>query len=356
MPMLDLYDQITVTEFVRRNYEAVTRSAAAEGGEDRNTNLGRKVLPMVPHRGRHVRIRYADITGVGLAPFKAPGAAPMLWTRKPNLREQFMEMQDIDEAHPVDPVEMLAIKSNDPNRRDEAQFTLAENATAMAERNDNRTEWMRWEALKGILPVNLPNAGSISINYGIPAGHFPTFATAWTDLVNSDPIEDLWALGAVAIPNAGIYLDRHHMSFKTHRLMLRNQKLNAKLSSYGRDVMFPKESDVTELLRDGTTIVKTDDGWMTEGSATFSLNRWIAEGKIFTTTSNYRYLGRPIGEVKDGWVLVGSPGADQPVARQGMQSEWIYDRVNQHTLFRQASARMVVLYAPQAIAWGTAHA
>jgi hypothetical protein len=146
------------------------------------------------------------------------------------------------------------------------------------------------------------------------------------------------------------------MSFKTHRLMLRNQKLNAKLSSYGRDVMFPKESDVTELLRDGTTIVKTDDGWMTEGSATFSLNRWIAEGKIFTTTSNYRYLGRPIGEVKDGWVLVGSPGADQPVARQGMQSEWIYDRVNQHTLFRQASARMVVLYAPQAIAWGTAHA
>ena len=25
-------------------------------------------------------------------------------------------------------------------------------------------------------------------------------------------------------------------------------------------------------------------------------------------------------------------------------------------LFRQASARMVVLYAPQAIAWGTAHA
>jgi hypothetical protein len=353
MPMLDLYEQIQVTEFVKRNYEDITR--AAGGGEDRSTNLGPRILPMVPHRGRYVRIRYQDILGVGLAPFKAPGAAPQLWTHKPNLRERFMSMVDIDEAHPVDPVEMLAIKSNDPNRKEEAQFDLAEKATAMATRNDQRTMWMRWEALKGVLAVNYPNAGAITINYGIPAGHFPTFGIPWTSIATSDPIEDLWALGAVALTDAGIYLSKHHMSFATQRLMYRSASLQQKLSSYGRDVMFPKESDVTELLRDGTTIQATDDGYMSENATTYTLNKWIADGKIFTTTPNYRYQNRPIGEVKDGWVLVGSAGADMPTARQGMQSEWIYDRVRQHTLFRQASARMVVLYAPNAIAWGTAY-
>jgi hypothetical protein len=352
MPMLDLYDQIQVTEFVKRNYEEITRGAG--GGEDRTTSLGPRILPMVPHRGRHVRIRYQDILGVGLAPFKAPGAAPQLWTHKPNLRERFMSMVDIDEAHPVDPVEMLAIKSQDPNRREEAQFDLAEKATAIATRNDQRTMWMRWEALKGVLAIPYPNSAPVTINYGIPAAHFPTFAVPWTNTAQSDPIEDLWQLGAVAIPASGIYLGKHHMSFATQRYMYRSQSIQNRLSSYGRDVLFPKESDVIELLRDGSSIVATDDGWMTENATNYSLNKWIADGKIFTTTPNYQYQGRPLGEIKDGWVLVGSPGADQPVARQGMQSEWIYDRVRQHTLFRNASARMVVLYAPQAIAWGTA--
>jgi hypothetical protein len=351
--LLDLFDQIQVTEFVRQNYEQIARSAG--GGEDRTTSYGERILPMRPHNGRHVRIRVQNIYGVGMAPFKSPGAAPQLWTHKPNLSEQFMELVDIDEAHPVDPVEMLAIKSNDPNRREEAQFDLAEKATAMATRNDQRTMWMRWEAMKGVLTVPFPNAGSITINYGIPAPHFPTFATPWTTLATSDPVEDLWALGAVALPASGIYLRRFHMSFATQRNMLRSQSWQTRLSSYGRDVMFPRDSDVSELLREGSEIVVTDDGWMDDGQANFSLNKWIADGKVFATTPDYRYNGKEIGEVKDGWVLVGAPGADQPVARQGMQSEWIYNRVSQHTLFRQASARMVVLYAPQALAWGTAY-
>lgn len=353
MPLLDLYDQVQVTEFVKRNYEAITRSAG--GGEDRTTSLGARIIPMVTHKGRTVRIRYQDTYGVGLASFKSPGAAPALWTHKPNLKERFMSMVDIDEAHPVDPVEMLAIKSNDPNRRDEAQYDLAEKATAMATRNDQRTMWMRWEALKGILVVPFPNAGSVTINYGIPAQHFPTYATPWTNIAASDPVEDLWTSGAVALPAGGVYLGNHHMSFATHRLMLRSQSMRERLSSYGRDVMFPKEADVVELLRDGSKITKTDDGWMPENSASFALNKWIADGKIFTTTSDYRYLDKPLGEVKDGWVLVGSPGADQPVARQGMQSEWIYDRIRQHTLFRQASARMVVLHGQNVIVWSTAY-
>lgn len=355
MPMLDLFDQIQVTEFVRREYDALIRGAG--GGEDRTTSYGRRIMPLRPHAGRHVRVRYQDVLGVGLAQLKAPGAQPALWTHKPNLRERFMEIVDIDEMTRWDPVEMLQLQSPDPNVVEEAQETLAQRSTAMQTRNEQRTDWMIWEALKGVLVLPYPNAASQTVNYGIPAEHFPTFATEWTDLANSDPVEDLWALGAVAIPASGIYLSHHHMSFATHRLMLRSQSIIDKLSSYGRDVIVATDGDINALLREGTKITVTDDGWIEENSVSKSLNKWIPDGKIFTTTPDYRYAGRRIGWVADGWVLVGPAGstANQPVARQGMQSEWIYNRIGQHTLFRQASARMPILDAPEAIAWGTAY-
>lgn len=351
---LDLFDQVQVTEFVRREYDALIRGAG--GGEDRTTSYGRRIMPLKNHNGRHVRVRYQDILGVGLAQFKAPGAQPALWTHKPNLRETFMEIADIDEMTRWDPVEMLQLQSPDPNVVAQAQDTLAERSTAMQVRNEQRTDWMIWQALQGVLVVPYPNAAPLTINYGIPASHFPTFATPWTDIVNSDPIEDLWTLGAVAISDAGIYLPHHHMSFATERYMLRSQKVIDRLSSYGRDVMVPTQGDLRVLLREGTMITVTDDGWISENSLAKTLNKWIADGKVFTTTADYTYAGRPIGWTADGWVLVGPPTTqDKPLAKQGMQSEWIYNRIGQQTLFRQASARMPILNAPEVLAWATAY-
>lgn len=354
MAFLDLFDQVVVTEFVRREHEAIVRGAG--GGEDRTTKLINRILPRTRHDGRHVRLRFQDVLGVGLAPFKAPGAAPALWTHKPNLREQNWELVDIDEFKRWDPVEMLQLKSPDPNVIREAQFQLADYATKMAERNENRTDWMGWEALKGAITIPYPNAGSIVINLGIPAAHFPEFLTPWTTLATSDPVEDLWALGAVAIPASGIYLGHHHMTFATQRNMLRSQKLQAKLSSYGRDVMFPNDGDVIQLLRDGSQITVTDDGYMAENDTSKTLVKWIGDGRIFTTTRDYTYAGKRIGDIKDGWCLVGPEGTNQqPVAKQGMQSEWVYNRLNGDTLFRQVSARIPVLRAPEALVWGKAY-
>lgn len=356
MPMLDLYDQIQVTEFVRREYEALIRSESASGGEDRQTSYGRRIMPVRPHQGRHVRVRFQDILGVGLAQFKAPGAAPALWRRKPNLRESFMEIVDIDEFTRWDPLKMLQLKSPDPNVVQDMQQTLSDDATAMQVRNEQRTDWMIWEALKGIMVVPYPNAAPLTIDFGIPDSHFPLFADAWDNPEASDPIEDLWELGAVAIPESGIYLSKHHMSFATERYMLRSQAVIDKLSSYGRDVMIPTQGDFRVLLREGTTIVVTDDGYIEENDVGKTLNKWIPDGKVFTTTPDYTYAGRRIGWVADGYVLVApNTTGQQPIARQGMQSEWVYNRINQNTLFRQASARMPILNAPEAIAWATAY-
>lgn len=354
MPLLDLHDQIQVTEYVRREYDAIARSAG--GGEDRSTGIVRRILPLKPHEGRHVRMRITDVLGVGLAQLKAPGARPALWNAKPNLRDQLMELVDIDEAHRYDPIEMMALKSSDPNYRREAKYDFTQYATMLAQRNDQRTDWLMWEALKGVMVLNYPNGGTQTVGTGIPASHFPTFMTPWTTIATSNPIEDLFALGAVGLSDAGIYLDHHHMSEATYRYMQRSAKVIAALSTYGRDVMLPTTGDLQQLLREGTVITRTDDGWLSENSPTPTLNKWIADGKIFTTTKDYTYAGRRLGWTADGWVLVGSAStADQPVAKQGIQSEWIYDRHSQNTTYRQASARMPILEAPNAIAWGTAY-
>lgn len=353
--MLNLFDQVQVTEFVRREYDAIIRNAG--GGENRaEQNLGRRILGLRNTRSRHVRIRYQDILGVGLAQLKAPGAQPALWTHKPNLRETWMEVVDIDEFTRWDPIEMMQLRSPDNTLREQQVETLAERTTAMATRNEQRTDWMIWEALKGVAVLPYPNAAPLTVDYGIPAAHFPTFATAWTDIENSDPIGDLWALGAVAIPASGQYLGHHHMSFQTQRYMLHSASVVEKLSSYGRNVMVPTEADFKVLLREGTEITVTDDGWVEENSVSKQLNKWIEDGQIFTTTKDYRYAGREIGWTADGWVMVaGNTTADLPIPKQGMQSEWIYNRVSQQTLFRQASSRMPIINAPEALAWATAY-
>jgi hypothetical protein len=358
MPLLDLYDQIVVTEYVRREYDALIRGWGTPMEEDRRTKIGRRILSMRNHAGRHVRIRYQDILGVGLAHFKAPGARPQLWTHKPNLRERFMEIVDVDEMTRWDPVRFMALQSPDPNTRKEAELELTDVATGIQQRNENRTDWMIWEALKGVMVVDYPNAAPLTINFGVPATHFPTFTIPWTDTENSQPVEDLWALSSIAIPAAGHPLLLHHMGEQTFKYALRSQSVRDMLSTYGRTNMRVQEGDFDALLPDGTQIIRTDDGYLDDnsGSESKALIKWIPDGRIFTTTPDYRYAGRPIGWTADGWVLTSPPNDSQrPIPRQGMQSEWIYDRLGQDTMFRQASARMPILEAPEAVAWGKAH-
>lgn len=353
MTFLDLWEQTVVTEVVKRRHEALRLQA---GGEEDFKLDGEAILPLKSHNGRYARIRIQDILPTGMAHFKAPGASPAFWTKKPRLREEVIELVDIDEFHRIDPVEMLKMKSPDPNVQSELVWSIADRGADMADRNVLRTEWMRWQALKGSLVVDYPDAGSVTIDYGIPVGHFKTFGVPWTAVSEAEPIEDLWALGSVALSDAGIFLPLFHFNTNTWRYLRRNEKIKDQLSSYGRAVILPTEKDLKELLREGTNWKIVDSGVIPEEAEGYDLTKWIDDGQIMATTADYTYAGRRIGEVLDGWVLVGPQDDSQlPIARQGMQSEFIYDRKGQQTVLRQASARMVRLVEPKAIAWGTAY-
>lgn len=352
MTFLDLWEQTVVTEVVKRRHEALRLQA---GGEEDFSTDGEKILPLKSHNGRYARLRIQDILPTGMAHLKAPGASPAFWTKRPRLREEVIELIDIDEFHRVDPIDMLKLESPDPNVQADTVWSIADRGADMTDRNILRTEWMRWQALKGSLTANFPNAGSVTIDYGIPVGHFPEALVPWNEITEAEPIEDLWALGSVALSDAGTYLPLFHFNNNTYRYIRRNEKIKDQLSSYGRNVIMPTDKDLKDLLREGTNWVIVDTGIIPEEAETYDLEKWIPDGQVMATTNNYTYAGRRIGEVLDGWVLVGVPGKERPVARQGRQSEFIYDRVGQQTVMRTASARIPRLVEPKAIAWLTAY-
>ncbi len=351
---MDLWDQVVVTEVIKRRYEETRLEAG--GGEDFKLD-GEDILPLKSHNGRYARVRIHDISPVGMAHFKAPGASPALWTKKPALREEVMELVDVDEFHRIDPIDMLKLQSPDPNVAADMVWSIADRGVDMKDRNINRTEWMRWEALKGTLVVNYPDtAGPQTIDYGIPVNNFTTFGIPWNNVAEAEPIEDFWALGALGLTSAGVYLPLYHFNSATYRYIRRNEKVKDQLSSYGRNVFLPTDQDLRDLLREGTQWKIVDSGYFNEGQTDFELHKWIEDGQIMATTSNYKYNGRRIGEVLDGWVLVGGPtDAQLPVARQGEQAEIIYKRTDQQTVLRHASARIPRLVYPETIAWATAY-
>lgn len=353
MPFPDIFEQTVLTEYVKREWDELAQNPG--GGVDTGFDV-RQILPLKEMRGRMVKLRVQDVLPLGLANFRAPHQSPALWTPIPKLREEIIEIVDIDEISRIDEMKMLALQSQDPNVFDEGMIGLAELGTDLQSRNELRTTWMGWQALQGILVVTYPSGGVITVNYGIPAGHFPTFGVPWTDLVNSDPVEDMWALGAVALADAGIYLPWFHMNDVTFRQMRRSKKIRDSLSSYGRAVMLPTEADMQQLFRQETEVKIVDSGYLPENASNKLLTKWIADGKIFACPRGYNYAGKPIGDIADGYVLVKPVGASEPQARQGTQSEAKSTDIPPYqTWMRQCSARMPRIYAPESLAWGTAY-
>lgn len=350
MALTDVFEQTVLTELIRREYNRIV--AGAGGGENRQL-FAQRILPLVTQNGRHIRIRVQDVLPYGMAQLKAPGATPALYTPRPRLREEVMEIVDIDEMHRIDPIDMLKFKSPDPNVMKEAILDIQQRGATLQTRNELRTEWMRWEALKGSVVLPYPGGNSVTVDYGIPSTHFPTAGTPWATVATADPIEDLWSLSSVTTPNSGIFLSIFHMRSETFRYIRRSVKAKDALSSYGRSVMLPTDTDLAQLLREGSQIEIVDSGYLAENASNKTLTKFIPAGQILALPQGYNYAGHRIGDMADGWVLVNAAGQEEPVARQGMQSETISNKISKHTFLRQASARIPRLYAPEAIAWLT---
>jgi len=348
--MEDLWEQTVLTRLVRRNIE--NEANQNTGGENR-AFFGANIAPTVDVQSRTTRIRVADVKPYGLGQFKAPDATPPLFKTQPVLTEQVIEIFLLEEMERFTGEEWILLTANDDSIARGARLSLVDRLRIMQLRNERLTEWMRWQAFKGTLAVTFPDGGTITVDYGFASSHLPTAATAWTDTVNADPVEDLYAWSQVGADDVGQYYSRVHLNSQTWRLVIRNQKIRSYLSALGRSIMLPTTTDLQQLMRDGTANFEVlDGGYLPEGATNRRLTKWLPDNRLLITT-DYTLDGERIADVADGQVLVGGDTGQAPAVAQGMQSEIIANPFSKNIFRRQASARVPRLYRPEAFMYAT---
>lgn len=350
MALSSVWTQEVFTNLVKRRVED---AANANDGQYNREYYGQNIAPMVSVRARKTKMKFADMVATGLGQFKAPNATPALMTVRPTLEEKIIDLALLEEDHRIESEEWLALQSNDPLVRDGERVSLLDRMHVLQTRNDKLTEWMRWEAFKGTLVIAYPNGSSRTVDYGIQNTHKPTAATAWTDLVNADPIENINTWAEIGASDAGSLYTHWHMNFKTLRLMLRNENVLGYLTSYGRELRLATTEDLTRLLAHGAGEFHTiDAGYRAENATGYGLTKFLPDNRVLGTT-DYNYGGMPIADVADGQVLVNVQGSDVPVVKQGMQSEFFTDWHSKNVFVRQASARIPRINFPDAFLYAT---
>jgi len=350
MPMEDVFEQTVITRLVKMNIEE--QANRNDGGENRQF-FGSRIAPLAPVQDTITRIRVSDVLPYGLGQFKAPDATPPLFKTIPTLREQVIELVLLDEMERFTGEEWRKLTSNDTAIARGSKLSLIDRMRIMQLRNERLTEWMRWQAFKGTLVCTYADGGQITVDYGFTSGHLPTAGTAWTDTTNADPVEDLYAWSQVGADDAGQYYSIAHMNSQTWRLVIRNLKIRAYLSQLGRSIMLPTRDDLQQLMREGTANFEIlDSGYLPIGATNRRLTKFLPDNRVLLTTQ-YNLDGDNIADVADGQVAVGGNVGEAPVWRQGPQSELIANPWTKNVFRRQASARMVRIFRPEAFLYAT---
>jgi hypothetical protein len=264
-----------------------------------------------------------------------------------------IELAQLEEMHRINSEQWMRLNSEDVNIRNAEGLTVVERGSALQKRNERLTEWMRWKAfVDGALTITYPRTNSqLLIDYGFLAGHRPEPADLWTDLENSDPVNDIDAWQTLVAEDSGFVGLKIHLTSKTAKLILRNQNLATYFNVPAGQPFKPTLKDVAGLLADGTEFVLVNSGFraMQSGAPYIhtdaSHTRYLPHNRV-VITSDYSIEGENIADTLDGQVEVATSYKDTAIL-DGPQSEVILDQMTKNRYLRQASARIVRINHPE---------
>lgn len=321
-----------------------------------NPMLGGVIAPLKSIPARHAKFNTRQVLAFGKGQFRAPDATPALYKGQHTWRQEMISLVLLEEVERIKEEDYLALNSPDENVRRAAGLDLTERGGILTVRNERLTEWMRWQAFSGSITIPYPGGDSLFIDYGFQAWQKPTASTLWSDLTNSDPIQDMRDISDTMASKTGYFAQRYHMGSDTWALVQRNAKLRALLTGNDRPMMIPGSADVMQLLNDGTEIVIYDNGFRDDNQGTNrglpdSLTRYLPKGKVLVTT-DYSIEGQNIAETLDGQVVVNGGNNSLKIV-QGSTGETVVEPLSHNMYMRVASARIPRLIYPDCFVWMT---
>lgn len=320
--------------------------------------IGEQIAPMFDTDGQYISMKVEDVHAFGIGQFRAPEATPPLMdlTGREE-REEVIELAYLDEMHRISPIRWERLNSTDDRIAGREARKLVEIGQILERRNERLTEWMRWQALAGQLTIEYQQRDTaLVIDYPLPSGHKPDAGVAWTDLDDSDPINDLRTWQAQVATSSGAAGVNIHIPTDDIELILANQNLPGYFNVPDGQPFLPTIDDVVRLLKPGTKFIPTDHAYREEtvGASKDPADheRFLPVGELLMTTE-YRLNGTPIADTVNGIVEIAT-GYNTTALLPGPQSEVImvgsgaYQR-----MLRQASRRIVRLRKPEAILYAT---
>jgi hypothetical protein len=360
--VFDTYAQAAITDLVRRELLTVLESVA---------DMGALIAPLVPCYDRTIKREIAEVASFGIGQFRAPDASPRIYVPKMTFAQEVVSLLLLDEMTPIPEDLWLRMTSPTGAIQATAGVDLVTNGRILQLRNERLTEVMRWAMIKGNpLVVNF-DSGSATITWPYIATHKTSSTVAWTDRINSTPIDDLRAWQQLVANDVGVFASKIHMNSVTFGYLQRSNQARGYLTQTDRNSFLPTVDDITNLLWGGTgsptnnqgvgaaptpTIIVSDAGYRDEtqgyNRGMGALTKYLQNGEVVLTTE-YIHEGEHIADVADGMVAL-STSFNELTWRQGPQSEIVIDHQSKTQFFRQASARFPRMRRPEAFAHGQA--
>jgi hypothetical protein len=315
--------------------------------------IGEQIAPMMDTDGQYISMRVEDLHAFGIGQFRAPEATPPLMdlTGREE-REEVIELVYLDEMHRISPIRWERLNSSDDKIAGREARSLVEIGQILERRNERLSEFMRWQAFAGQLTVEYQQRDTaLVIDYPLPSGHKPSASAPWTNLVLSDPVNDLRTWQSQIATSAGSPGIRVHLSDEDQELILANQKLPGYFNVPNGQPFLPTIDDVIRLLKPGTQFIPTNHAYREEtvGASVDPADheRFLPVGSVLMTTE-YRLNGTPIADTVNGIVEIAT-GYNTTALLPGPQSEVIMVGTGAYQrMLRQASRRIVRLRKPEA--------
>ncbi len=343
--IFDLGDAVRNTAIIRTMGNAVLESGPRPA---------RMLARMTPTTDDRIKRRKMTIGAAGLAPLKAIGASPPIFTQKVHYTEDYIEAIQIAEFSPISERLRRDLKSTDEMIRMRAGMAIADFAKTMFQRNENRSDLMVMTAiLEGRLGLEFEDeeGQGFFINYDYDPSHFVD-ASDWNVRNTSTPIADLVAAQELLADDAGEFGVHIWMNGDTDQNLIWSDEAKDLLTGSERAQYIPDHSDILKRMRAADRVQwhVIDTGYRDEGDldrGRTSLNEWIPDDVVIMTTSD-PFEGEPLVEMFDGLVEVRS-GYDTLDLRQGQQSWARIDDADTYQ-WHQASTRIPRINRPDCIA------